>query len=224
MRANVVPGLILQAFAFVLVFGYYEWPAWTKALGAVGHVKATYGYAYSSLSTAFFAGLVPYLVLRASGRANQRRPLQELGWFLAFWLYRGMEVDFLYRCQALWFGEEATASVIARKVLVDQFIYNPIWAAPTQALFFLWKDSDFSFEVVRQKLGQKSLFERSLLVMVSTWVVWVPAVAIIYSLPSPLQVPLGNLVSCFWTLLLSFVSKEAAEASVPAPPVAPEAP
>jgi hypothetical protein len=37
--------------------------------------------------------------------------------------------------------------------------------------------------------------------------VWIPAVATIYSLPSALQVPLFNLVLCFWCLLISFISR-----------------
>ena len=55
----------------------------------------------------------------------------------------------------------------------------------------------------RQSFGQ-----RVLVVVCSTWVVWIPAVAIIYSLPSALQVPLFNLVLCFWCLLMSFISRE----------------
>jgi hypothetical protein len=30
----------------------------------------------------------------------------------------------------------------------------------------------------------------------------------VYSLPSALQVPLFNLVLCFWCLLMSFISRE----------------
>jgi hypothetical protein len=45
----------------------------------------------------------------------------------------------------------------------------------------------------------------------STWAVWIPAVTIIYCLPAPLQIPLFNLVLCFWVLVLSFISKRPAE-------------
>jgi hypothetical protein len=43
-------------------------------------------------------------------------------------------------------------------------------------------------------------------VLFSTWVVWIPAVSIVYSLPSALQLPIFNLVLCFWCLLLTFVT------------------
>lgn len=48
--------------------------------------------------------------------------------------------------------------------------------------------------------------------LVSTWVVWVPATSLVYTLPSPLQIPLFNLVLCFFVLLLSFVSQTASAA------------
>jgi hypothetical protein len=36
--------------------------------------------------------------------------------------------------------------------------------------------------------------------LMSTWAVWTPAVVIIYCLPPPLQIPLFNLVPCFWVI------------------------
>ena len=151
---------------------------------------------------------MPYAVLRLSGRYDQRHPLRELAFFLLFWLYRGLEVDLLYRAQTAWFGDEPTALVIVQKVLVDQFVYNPLWASPSQMFFFLWKDSGFSLARMRASLRQQSVLQRTVLILVTTWAVWVPAVAIIYALPSTLQLPLSNLVICFWSLLLTFISKD----------------
>jgi hypothetical protein len=57
-------------------------------------------------------------------------------------------------------------------------------------------------------------------VLFSTWIVWLPTVAIVYSLPNVLQLPLSNLVLCFWCLLLSFISRRsAAEHAVEIPQV-----
>ena len=41
-------------------------------------------------------------------------------------------------------------------------------------------------------------------VMVSNWAVWLPAVFVIYVLPTPLQLPMQNVVLCFWSLVLVF--------------------
>ena len=84
----------------------------------------------------------------------------------------------------------------------------PLWAAPSQVLLFTWKDAGFSIAGMRAAFRRQPVVQRGLVVMFSTWVVWIPAVAIIYSLPSTLQVPLFNLVLCFWCLLMSFISRE----------------
>jgi hypothetical protein len=200
--------LVLQGFALAIVVSYFELPAVGAALDAVGAMKERLGYLYSSLSTALFGGVIPFCVLLVSGRVARGRAGRELLFYVAFWAWKGAEIDALYRAQALWFGRDASALVIVEKTLVDQFLYNPLWAAPTQTIFFLWKDSGFSRGQLKLRLTHQSLQHRVLVVLVSTWVVWIPAVGVVYSLPSALQLPLFNLVLCFWCLLLSFVSRE----------------
>jgi len=208
VRANLVPGLVLQACALVLVVGYFELPALRNLLATVGELKVEYGYLYAALSTSFFVGVVPYVVILLGGRRDRQRPLHEAAFFVFYWMIRGLEVDLFYRLQASWFGEDSSVTVIATKVVVDQFIYNPLWACPSQMLAFLWKDSGYSLERTRESLRRQSLVRRTALILVTTWSVWVPAVAIIYTLPTPLQLPLCNLVGCFWCLLLTFISKD----------------
>ena len=48
--------------------------------------------------------------------------------------------------------------------------------------------------------------------LLSTWLVWIPATAIIYSLPSALQVPLFSLTLCFFVLLVSVFSADQGKA------------
>ena len=211
MKANLVPGLFLQAFALAILLSYFGSESIRGALTGIGRLKAQWGYGFSALSTALFGGLIPYFVLLCTGRIPRGRRLGEMAFYVLFWLYKGIEVDAFYRLQAHIFGADASACVVIVKVAADQFVYNTFWAAPTQAVFFVWKDTGFSLYGVRAKLAQSSLYNRSLVVLLSTWAVWIPAVAIIYSLPSDLQVPLFNLVICFWCLLLSFVSREAAD-------------
>jgi hypothetical protein len=43
--------------------------------------------------------------------------------------------------------------------------------------------------------------------LLSSLGVWLPAVAIIYTLPTPLQLPLQNVVLCFFTLLLAHLAR-----------------
>lgn len=208
MRSNLRPALVLQAFALAIVCGYFWSVPVRDALDAVGGLKVRYGYAYSAVATCLFGGLVPYAVLSFAGRIAAERRLAELAFYSLLWSWKGMEVDALYRAQVGLFGEGSSALTIALKSCVDQFGYVPLWAAPSQVLLFTWKDAGFSLEATRAAFRRQSFGQRVLVVTFSTWVVWLPAVAIVYSLPSALQVPLFNLVLCFWCLLMSFISRE----------------
>jgi hypothetical protein len=188
--------------------GYFQLDAIRDGLDRVGALKRHWGYLYSALATALFGGVIPYCVLFATGRIPPRRAGLELGFYLGFWAWKGVEVDALYRTQASLFGEGSTAWVIAQKTLVDQFIYNPLWAAPTQTLCFLWKDCGFRLSETARRLRSTSFLQRVVVILLSTWMVWIPAVSVVYSLPSALQLPLFNLVLCFWCLLLTFVSRD----------------
>jgi hypothetical protein len=210
LRRNLVPGLVLQTCALVILIGYAWVPPFHTLLDSVGALKTRYGYAYSALSTALFGGFIPFVYLCATKQLPKGMRLAELAFYLGFWVWKGVEVDALYRVQSSVFGSNSSLGTIASKVCVDQFAYNPLWAAPTQVVFFLWKDAGFSWSGLRLRLEQEGLGHRVVVILFSTWMVWLPTAAIVYSLPSALQLPISNLVLCFWCLLLSFISRRTA--------------
>jgi hypothetical protein len=210
MRRNVLPGLALQVFALALVLAYYFAPAARPSFAAVADWKAHYGLGYSALATALFGGAIPFLYLLASGHIRPGQGRAELLFYVLFWAYRGIEVDLFYRLQGWAFGDQATFAVVLPKVLVDQFVYSVFIAAPGQVVFFLWKERGFSYRAVQPDLNLGYLVRAVAMVIVSQWMVWIPAVSIIYCLPPALQIPLFNLVVCFWVLLLTFVSQRSA--------------
>jgi hypothetical protein len=207
MRSNLRPAIALQAFALALVLGYFWSVPLHAALDVVGALKLRYGYVYSAVATCIFGGLLPYAVLSLSDRIPKRQRGAELAFYALLWSWKGVEVDALYRAQAACFGESASLGTILVKTAVDQLLYVPLWSAPVQVLLFAWKDAEFSAGATRAAFARQSFGQRTLVVVFSTWVVWVPAVAIVYALPSALQVPLFNLVLCFWCLLMSFISR-----------------
>ena len=211
MKQNALPGLALWILALLLVCADWLSPSAHTVFASVGMWKNRYGLAFSATSTALFGGVVPFLLLLVSGRIRRHPLAAELAFYTLFWAYKGVEVDLFYRLQAHLFGSHATPGTIVRKVLVDQFIYNPIWAAPTSALAFMWKESSFSWKAMKSRLGFDFMTFTVPVTLMSTWAVWIPAVAIIYCLPAPLQIPLFNLVLCFWVLVLSFISKRPAD-------------
>ncbi len=224
MRKNALPGLALWLLALLLILADRAIPAAHAIFQDVGTWKVRYGLLFSATTTSFFGGAVPFLFLLASEKPRRDRLAVEFAFYLLFWAYKGVEVDLFYRLQSRFFGNQALPGTIVRKVLVDQFVYNPIWAAPVSALAFLWKESAFSWKTVRSKLGLEFMTFTVPVTLMSTWAVWIPAVAVIYCLPAPLQIPLFNLVLCFWVLVLTFISKRAARDSSSGDPTCPSLP
>jgi hypothetical protein len=213
-RANLLPGLILQAVALAVLLAYYFWPAARAGLEEVAALKERYGYGFSMVSTAIAGGLLPILFQQAFRTPDARQNLKALPFFILFWGWKGAEVDLLYRTHATLFGDDAALLTILYKSLVDQFVYVPFWAVPTMVLGYLWRESGYSFRELRRRLGSQWYRRRGLPVLLSNWGVWIPVVAIIYALPAALQVPLQNLALCLWVLMLLYLtSRHVPEAS-----------
>lgn len=208
--ANLVPGLALQALALALVLAYYHLPTVQAALERLSAFRVRTGYAYGIVATAFFGGLLPvlYLHLRRSTRARFTAA-QGLGLIL-FWGYKGLEIDLFYRFLAWAVGEDNAPGTIVKKTIIDQLIYCPLFAVPLTWLMYAWLESNYRWSPVADRLRAPRWYARDVLpILVSNVVVWVPAVAIIYVMPTPLQLPLQNIVLCFFTLLLAHLTRPA---------------
>ena len=204
---NLMPGIVLWCIGLVLVASYYLIDPLRPSFQQVIEWKERYGYWYSALSTAFFGGVIPYFYLRLSG-------LDRIGnhWihgfiFIFYWALRGVDVDAFYRVQAWLFGTDNDWQTIAKKVLFDQFVYCIVWASPVTALFYHWKDSGFSFSKWKKQWNPGVLLDTIIIFLFFFFFVWIPATAIVYSLPMPLQIPLFNLTLCFFVLLVSVFGK-----------------
>jgi hypothetical protein len=205
-RANLLPGLFLQAFAVLLVAAYYLHAPARAALDSLAAVKDRFGFLYSAVSTALFGGAIPFAYMRLHPRTRYVTPASHALFYLLFWAYKGTEVDLFYRFQGWLFGNEAAPGVIAKKVVVDQFVYCVFWSMPWTSLAFYWKDAGFGWRSLRS-LDLIGFWKAALpAATLGTWIVWIPAVAIIYSLPAPLQIPLFNVVLCFYALLFAALS------------------
>lgn len=207
MRRNFLPGVVLWSVGLSLVLAYYQLPAARPLYERIAQWKASGGFAFSALSSSLFGGAIPFLALLALRRVPRGRGLGIALFLIGFWALRGMEIDGLYRIQGLLFGTGTDAWTVVRKVAVDQLVYSVVWSAPFSLLAYRWKDAAFDVRVLRA-LGQRSFWLGEIpVVVVSLWGVWIPAVAIIYSLPADLQIPLFNIVLCFWVLLLETLAR-----------------
>lgn len=203
---------MVQGLMLAVLLAYFLHPATTARLDALARVKQHWGYGYSAISAIIAGALIPELLRIA---VFQRfRPLRANGsnltFAIPFWCFMGIVVDAFYRLQALWFGSHASIAVVVPKVLVDQFIYNPLFAAPLTALMYDLKQSGYR---VRQTFGRFSPgYYREVVVptLVATWGVWIPIVTILYSLPSALQIPLFSLALSLWVIIYTWMSEKRA--------------
>lgn len=209
LKQNFLPGLVLQFFALAVVLIYFFIPASQPVYAWFGVLKHDYGFLYAFVATAFFGGLIPFLYLFISGRLDASRSVIAIFLFyLIFWGVKGIEVDFFYQLQGAWFGYENDVKTIATKVVIDQFIYSAFWAAPTITISYLWVENKFNLGATLASMDKQFFFEKIPTVVFSNWLVWIPAVSIVYSMPQDLQIPLFNLVLCFWVLILAVLNKK----------------
>lgn len=209
LKQNFLPGVVLQFFALLLVLVYFFVPAAQPAFDWFGQLKQAYGFVYAIVATALFGGLIPFCYLVLSKRLGAARNLYLLlAFYLVFWGYRGFEVDCFYRLQGWLFGYHNDAKTIITKALVDQFIYSAFWAAPSVSLVYRWMEHNFNLRAAWASLDRAFFTEKLPTNILSNWLVWLPAVSIIYSMPQQLQIPLFNLVLCFWVLLLAVLNKK----------------
>lgn len=209
LKQNLLPGLVLQLFAVSILIIYFFVPGSKPVFSWFGLLKQEYGFTYSFIATAIFGGLIPFLYLWLSKRlAPNRSILGLLVFYIVFWGLKGMEVDFFYRLQADWFGTGNEVKTIVTKMAADQFLYSALWAAPGITIVYLWMESNWSIAECKRAMDRKFFCVKIPTVILSNWLVWIPAVCVIYAMPGELQIPLFNLVLCFWVLLLAVLNKK----------------
>jgi hypothetical protein len=189
------------------VLTYYLVPAASGFFATLARWQADGGFAFSALSTAVCGGLLPFLYLRARPETRAAHPWPYLAFYLLFWAWKGAEIDLWYRTLAWVHGEGHDTWTIIRKVLSDQFGYNPLYAAPIGNLCFAWKDAGFRWGPVAEDLRRGRWYARRVLpVLFAVWFLWIPVVCCVYALPLPLQMPLFNIVLCFWSMLFTHIT------------------
>ncbi|HVU33086.1 MAG TPA: hypothetical protein VHE61_06605 [Opitutaceae bacterium] len=206
-RANLGAGLALQLAALALVLAYYRHAPTHAAVDALATLHRRAGIGFGIVSTGLFGGLIPFVYLRLRTSTRDRFTWSAGAALTAFWAYKGIEVDLWYRLLAYVVGEGHDARTIAIKTFLDQFVYCPAFAVPVTVLVYAWVETRFSLRPVIADWRTGGWYRRQVLpVLISNLGVWVPAVCIIYALPTALQLPLQNLVLCFFTLLLAHVT------------------
>jgi hypothetical protein len=209
-RANLLPGLVLQGLALGLVLSYYRNHDARLLLDRLAAWRQEVGVGFAIVSTGLFGGLLPVLYLKAWPSTRGTYTWAQGAMITLFWSYKGLEVDLLYRFLARFFGPGHDVATIAGKTIFDQFIYCPLFAVPVTVLVYQWTSEHFNGGAVRRDIRAGGWVHRKILpLLISNLWVWLPTACIIYSLPTGLQLPLQNLVLCFFTLLVAHQTKRA---------------
>jgi hypothetical protein len=207
-RANAVPGFILQGAMLAVLMGYYASTRLAGLLDQLAHYKQQHGLLFVVLAGILAGALLPELfVIFFFQKGKWRRQNgRNLLFTVPTWAIDAILVDLMYRANAAWFGSVVTAPVVFAKICVDQLGYNPFLAAPGEVLVYEWKNDGFSWASVRRALSWDHYRDKIVPTLLATWVVWVPLMAIIYSLPYPVQFPLFSIALTFWVLLLTYMT------------------
>jgi hypothetical protein len=207
-RANALPGFVLQAAMLAILIGYYANGTFARWLGDLAHYKQQYGLVFVVVAGILAGALLPelFVILFFQKGKPHRQNFRNLAFTLPTWAIDAILVDLMYRANALWFGNIVTVPVVFAKICVDQLGYNPFLAAPGEVLVYEWKNAGFSGESVRRAFTWNHYRDKIVPTLLATWVVWAPLMAIIYSLPYPLQFPLFSLALTFWVLLLTYMT------------------
>ena len=207
-RANAVPAFIIQTIMLALLIGYYASPYVAGALNRFAQYKREHGLAFVLLASITAGALIPelFVILFFQRGRPHRGNLRNLLFTVPVWGFDGSLVDLLYRSEAAWFGDVVSLPVVAVKICVDQFGYNPFFAAPFGVLTYEWKNNGVSLRPVRELFTREHYRGKIIPTLVATWAVWIPLMAIIYSLPLALQFPLFGLALSFWVLLLTYMT------------------
>ncbi|MFN2507691.1 MAG: hypothetical protein ABR589_02850 [Chthoniobacterales bacterium] len=208
VRANMLPGLVIQVLMLLVLLAYYFNPLFAEALRRIAEYKQAHGIVFVIVATILAASVLPevFLVLFFQGGRIRAENLRNLIFTAPLWAFDGILVDLMYRSLAGLLGDEATPSVVLTKICIDQFGYNVLFAAPYGVLAYQWKNSGYSFAVLRRGFTLGYYRDKIIPTLVATWAIWIPIMAIIYSLPLALQFPLFSLALTFWVLLLTYMT------------------
>ncbi len=200
-RANLVPGLVLQAAALAMAVAYYRSPGFHAVLGVLADWQIRYGIGFSILTRMVTNGLVPALFCALVPGLRLRRPWLSLWFLIGWWGYMGAMTHGFYALQAWIWGDEADVATVLLKTATDMLVYSPFLASPINAVAHLWQDQNFSWHATRLQLGAGWYRRIVLPNQVPGWAFWAPCLLVLYSLPTALQMPMAALLGCFWALM-----------------------
>ena len=207
-KANLVPGLIVQALMVGLLVAYYMQPSVHAWLSTLAEAKAKGGLPFSMLAASLAGGVLPEILTIVAFQGGKPRieNARNLLFTLPYWTFDGLVVDLFYRYQTHLFGAQVDFITVTKKVLFDQLVFSALLTTPLGMACYEWKHQNYSFHRLSRVWTFTFYKNKSFPTLIACWGVWVPLVAIIYSLPPLLQFPMFSLGLTFWVMLFNYIS------------------
>ena len=214
-RENLVPGLMIIFIVALLVAAYYTFSSVRAALVGLQSFRNSWGLAFSMVTSAVGAGVIPGLYLMAVGKSRRdARGFADMLFTSFVWATNMIWVDTFYSFQDRFWGPSITLGVIVSKMLLDQFVFTPFLSIQHVALGFRLRDLNYDFKTLGSALRDDWVIKVIIPMMVNCWLTWIPGTLVVYSLPLPLQIPLMVLIQCFFALEMAFVSSKMTDPTV----------
>lgn len=208
-RENLIPGLVIIFFAALLVTAYYAFSSVRAALEGLQALRNSWGLAFSMLTSAIGAGLIPGLYLMAVGKNHRdTRGFLDLLFTCFVWATNMIWVDYFYQFQDWFWGPSATFAIVIAKMLLDQFVFTAFLSIHHVGIGFRLRDLNYDFKALGFALRDDWIIKVTIPMLVNCWLTWIPGTLVVYSLPLPLQIPLMVLIQCFFALEMAFVSSK----------------
>jgi len=172
-KANAAPAFVLQSMMLAILLAYYFHPPSAAFLNALAGFKERHGLAFVLIASAIVGAILPELFVIVFFQRGPIR-LQNARNFVfnaPFWAFDGFLVNLMYRGLAEWLGDRTSVPIVAAKICVDQFGYNPLFATPYGIWGYAWKNSGYSFAKLRPLLTWQYYRKHALPVLIATWAV-----------------------------------------------------
>jgi len=200
-KSNMLPAFILQAAAVSLLVAYRCSPSFRGVLDVVAELQKQYGIIFAMLVRTFFSGLIPIVFQIVIPSLRPVKIWRALWFSLFWWSFQGVLVYLFYGFQAIMFGSGTGWQSVVPKVLFDMLIYTTLIGCPSNSIAHIWLDMDCSWKGLKSVMGHGWYNRIVLPNLIPAWALWIPGVAVVYSLPDALQVHMASLIGCFWALL-----------------------
>lgn len=214
---SLKPAFLVWGIMALIAVLYYSVPATQIVFIKLEEIQQSLGLLFPFLGMGLSVGIMAETVkvlLSKEKKWTHANTINAVFNLLVFGAL-GVVQKYFYILQTILFGEGTDISVLLPKVLMDQFVFTVFFANPYQSVLYLWKNHSFSIKKVIDQIFPFKTFwgTRVLPVLITNWAFWIPMVAIIYSFPAVLQLPLAMLAVTIWVLLLSILTSETTDES-----------